>query len=146
MKKAMAILLSVVLLVGMLAGCGSSAGSTGTTDSSTATGSSSSSGAAATSAPSVSTGTTTVAMTDSKEDRPDLDATVLIYGNANNDAYVAEDDVTFLEEIVSGRKTWNKDENPMADTDCDGEITQNDIDLLKKIINKETCEVFIKNY
>lgn len=76
----------------------------------------------------------------------DVDATVLIYGNANNDGRIDSKDVDFIQAIVNKETTWNKEANPFADADCDGYITANDVDLVKKIINNEKTTVYYQNY
>ncbi len=74
------------------------------------------------------------------------DEVTAVYGNANYDYALDDLDVKFLEDIVSGKTTWDKTKYPLADANQDGEITQADIDLVKKIINKEQCEVYYHNY
>lgn len=67
---------------------------------------------------------------------------LVVYGNANNDDYIDANDVHMIERILSGEEEWDPVENPFADTDNDGAITLNDVDLLKKMINKESCTVY----
>lgn len=74
------------------------------------------------------------------------DEVTAVYGNANYDYALDDLDVKFLEDIVSGKTAWDKTKYPLADANQDGEITQADIDLVKKIINKEQCEVYYHNY
>lgn len=64
---------------------------------------------------------------------------LLIYGNADNDDYLDEDDLSMIKNIVSGSIVWDKNTNPLADTDADGDIDQDDVDLLQKILNGEDC-------
>ena len=74
------------------------------------------------------------------------DEVTAVYGNANYDYALDDLDVKFLEDIVSGKTTWDKTKYPLADANQDGEITQADIDLVKKIINKEKCTVYYQDY
>ena len=67
---------------------------------------------------------------------------LVIYGNANNDDYLDEKDVIFIEEILNKDKEWDSVKYPFADTDTNGMITQNDVDLLKKFLKKESAEMF----
>lgn len=76
----------------------------------------------------------------------DIDASVLIYGNADNNAYIDKDDVKFVQDIVDKKTSWFKLENPLADANKDGEITQADVELIQKIINKQSCKVWYRTY
>ena len=84
---------------------------------------------------------------DSKKESSDdsATATVEIYGNANNDAYIDDKDVSLLEDIVS-TGTWDTHAYPFADADLDGFITGKDVELVKKVISEEKCKVYYKNY
>lgn len=70
---------------------------------------------------------------------------VVIYGNANNDDYLDSRDISFIQDIIDGNTTWDKTKNPYADTNTDGQITQADIDLLNKFINKESATMYYFN-
>lgn len=83
---------------------------------------------------------------DTGDNRIKTDEVAAVYGNANYDYALDDLDVKFLEDIVNKKTTWDKDKYPLADADQDGEITQADVDLVKKIINKEKCEVYYHNY
>lgn len=76
----------------------------------------------------------------------DTDATVLVYGNANNDGRIDSKDVDFIQSIVDKKTSWNKEANPFADADGDGDITAADVELVKKIINNEKATVYYQNY
>ncbi len=71
-----------------------------------------------------------------------VDTKLLVFGNANNDVVLDSDDVTFIQNIVDGKATWDEEANPLADTNADGEITQNDVDLLKAFIDGKTAPMF----
>jgi ABC-type Fe3+-hydroxamate transport system substrate-binding protein len=72
--------------------------------------------------------------------------TVVIYGNANNDSFINDDDLQFVKDIVDKKTAWDRSKNPFADADCNGEITQADVDKIQMIINKESGKIFYKNY
>lgn len=74
------------------------------------------------------------------------DSVAQVYGNANMDYTIDGRDVEYLQSIVNGDTNWNAIENPFADSNNDGRITQDDIDLVNKIINKEECTVFYYDY
>ncbi len=63
---------------------------------------------------------------------------LLIYGNADGDSDIDEDDVAYIENIIAGNKT----KTDMADANCDGKIDQADIDLVRKLIDKEPCTAY----
>jgi len=69
-----------------------------------------------------------------------------VYGNANNDDYLNESDVRSIQDIIDGKTEWNKEKNPYADTNNDGVIDHTDIELLNKILNKESCIVYYTQY
>lgn len=97
----------------------------------------------------VAAGCSVILITNNGSDeksRIKTDEVTAVYGNANYDYALDDLDVKFLEDIVSGKTTWDKTKYPLADANQDGEITQADIDLVKKIINKEKCEVYYHNY
>ncbi len=77
-----------------------------------------------------------------EEDPYTITDRLLIYGNANSDDYLDERDVSFLENLVKDPSKWDKRANPYADTDHNGEITQNDVDVLKKFLNKEKSTMY----
>ncbi len=63
-----------------------------------------------------------------------------VYGNANNDDYLDEDDVKTLEDILAtieaGGK-WDYKLYPYADTNTDGDINNDDLVYLKKLLTKD---------
>ncbi|MCQ2070763.1 MAG: hypothetical protein MJZ68_06510 [archaeon] len=74
-----------------------------------------------------------------------VSATVEIYGNANNDAYIDDKDVEVLNDIIKSGK-WDTAKHPFADADLDGFITNKDVEIVKKIINEKSCKIYYKNY
>jgi iron complex transport system substrate-binding protein len=72
-------------------------------------------------------------------------ATVEIYGNANNDAYIDDKDVSLLNDIIK-TGNWDTSKYPFADADLDGFITSKDVDIVNKIIKEQSCKVYYKNY
>ena len=63
------------------------------------------------------------------------------YGNADGDYKIDNKDVTVIEDIIKGNKTLA--DYPYADANHDGNVNQDDVDLTKKIINKESCTVYV---
>ncbi len=74
-----------------------------------------------------------------------IDTKLLVFGNANNDVYLDEDDVKFIQDIVDGKTKWDKSANPLADTNADGKITSDDVSLLKRFINGDESSMFYLN-
>ncbi|MBR6871056.1 MAG: dockerin type I repeat-containing protein [Candidatus Methanomethylophilaceae archaeon] len=74
-----------------------------------------------------------------------VDTKLLVFGNANNDVYLNNKDVTFIQNIVDGKSTWNKTSNPLADTNADGKITKEDVSLLKCFIEGKSAPMFYVN-
>ena len=70
---------------------------------------------------------------------------LLVYGNANNDDYLDDRDVNFIQNIVDGKIEWNSSTNKFADADTDGKITSKDVELVKKFLNKEQCLMYYQD-
>jgi len=86
---------------------------------------------------------------NNNEDKPvDFSPTtrMLAYGNANNDDYLNEKDVAYIQGIISGKTTWDKKTHPLADTNADGSITQADVDLLNKFLKGEKATMYYMNW
>ena len=77
---------------------------------------------------------------------PDTDSRLWVYGNANEDDKIDDNDVTALEKMVSGSLAKTQ----LADANADGKIDNNDVDYLKKIINAKSSTqmdvYYIDNY
>lgn len=82
---------------------------------------------------------------DDDDDTVPFDASVtmlVVYGNANNDNYLDDEDIQFIRSIVNGETEWDSESYPFADANCDGEITQEDIDLVEQFLNGEECIMY----
>ena len=71
---------------------------------------------------------------------------MLAYGNANNDDYLDNNDVTYIQEIIDGKLTWNKKTHPLADTNTDGTIDSKDVSLLKDILAGKKTTMYYMNW
>ncbi len=71
---------------------------------------------------------------------------VPIYGNATSDLYINDDDVDMLQQMADGKLTWDKKKAPYADANQDGKIDSKDVEIVKKIIKVEPCEVMYEDY
>ena len=68
-----------------------------------------------------------------------------IYGNANGDDYINNDDIKIVQKIIDENIVDWKKTYYFADADHDGKITENDIDVIKKIINGEKTKMWYEN-
>jgi iron complex transport system substrate-binding protein len=74
------------------------------------------------------------------------DTRMLAFGNANNDNYLDQKDVKFIQSIIDGSVTWDKNRNVLADTNTDGKIDQKDVDLLKDILAGKKTTMYYLNW
>ena len=75
----------------------------------------------------------------------EVDTNLLVFGNANNDNYLDDKDVDYIQKIVNGKSKWDNTANPFADTNADGEITSDDVNLLKRFIAGKKSSMFYCN-
>lgn len=75
----------------------------------------------------------------SSGDDLEIDSKFPVYGNADNDLKVDAADKLVIQAIIDGEKSLK--DHPLADANCDGKVTADDIDVVNKIINKESCKV-----
>lgn len=74
-----------------------------------------------------------------------IDTKLLVFGNSNNDVYLDDKDVQFIQDIIDGKTKWDKEKNPFADTNADGKITTEDVALLKRFIDRRDARMFYVN-
>ena len=75
----------------------------------------------------------------------EIDTKLLVFGNANNDVYLDDKDVDFIQSIVDGKTKWDSKKNPLADTNADGKISDKDVGLLKQFIKGNKAPMFYLN-
>lgn len=68
-----------------------------------------------------------------------VDTTLAVYGNADGNAVMDNDDVKLIEEIIAGSKA--SADYPLADANKDDTVDSKDVELVKKMINRESCTV-----
>ena len=73
------------------------------------------------------------------------DGEVPVYGNANNDYQIDSKDVDTLNKIIDEKITDWKTDYPFADADRDGSITEKDVEIVQKYINKESIKLYYIN-
>lgn len=84
-----------------------------------------------------------VGNTLSESNFPDTDSRLWVYGNANEDDKIDQDDIDYLRGIIDGKYS----KTTLADTNANGIINENDIEYVKKIIAQNEIDVYyIDNY
>ncbi len=73
-------------------------------------------------------------------DALNIDSVLPVYGNANGDYQIDEEDLKIVEAVVKGEKTL--EEYPLADAFKDGVMDQKDIDQVKAILDKTATSVW----
>jgi len=65
----------------------------------------------------------------------------LVYGNANNDNYLDDEDLDLIKKIVSSG-SWDSEEYPFADANYDGKVDQSDVTYLQNMLNKQKAKMY----
>lgn len=60
---------------------------------------------------------------------------LMVFGNANNDDYIDNDDLETVKQIINDG--WDKEKNPYADANNDGDVNEKDIEYIEKMIKRE---------
>ena len=60
-----------------------------------------------------------------------IDTRMRVFGNADNNDYLDENDYNLIKEFADGKATWNASKNPLADVNGDGKITAADYNLVR---------------
>ena len=69
---------------------------------------------------------------------------LMVFGNANNDDYLDEEDIETLEKIIASGE-WDQEKYPFADANQDGVIDEKDIEMVRKMIDREPMDIFYMN-
>ncbi|MDD4498613.1 MAG: ABC transporter substrate-binding protein, partial [Methanosarcinaceae archaeon] len=70
-----------------------------------------------------------------------MDFTLFIYGNANGDMNIDQQDIDLIEQIVAGKA----DPTPLADANLDGKTDSKDIEQVKAIIDGTATEIIVQD-
>jgi len=62
-----------------------------------------------------------------------------VFGDANHDGVINEDDVTYILAIISGKNPTTR----FADANQDGKVDQEDVTVIRSIINGEAKQVYV---
>ncbi|WP_400202015.1 dockerin type I domain-containing protein, partial [Candidatus Methanarcanum hacksteinii] len=82
---------------------------------------------------------------NSSSDDVQVKSDLRVFGNANGDYKIDSKDLDIIEDylkLTESERAQKLIENPLADADYDGIITEADRDLVKKIVNGESCTVY----
>lgn len=72
---------------------------------------------------------------DNNKEVANLECKLRAYGNANMDNYLDQNDVSFINDIVSGTTVWDRTANPLADANADGDVTAADATLVQSFLD-----------
>ncbi|MFA6780525.1 MAG: hypothetical protein WCU80_12205 [Paludibacteraceae bacterium] len=86
-----------------------------------------------------------LSITNDNSDDSSYEHRVTIYGNANGDDKLDEDDISTLNTLITDSiDDWGED-YPFADANQDGIITQDDVDVVQKYLNGESTRLYYQN-
>lgn len=71
----------------------------------------------------------------------DIDAALEVYGNADNDFNIDNDDLDVIKKIINGDEGYNLTKYPLADADNSGAVDQDDLDIVQNIIDGKKTTV-----
>ena len=84
-----------------------------------------------------------LAMGGEKKNGPEIpevaSGTGTVYGNADGNCFIDETDVAIIESIIAGDRELK--DFPFADANCDGDVTEVDLQLVKDMIAKKSMKV-----
>lgn len=69
----------------------------------------------------------------------DITGRLQVYGNANNDDFIDDSDLKAFDTLRNG--DWDKAKYPFADANRNGQLDDEDREIIQKIINKEKVTV-----
>lgn len=81
---------------------------------------------------------------DEGTDNRNYDGRLMVFGNANNDDYIDDNDLETLREIIDSG-TWDRNSNPYADANNDGTVDSDDISFVERMINRDSMEIWYVN-
>jgi len=70
----------------------------------------------------------------------------LVFGNANNDNYLNDEDLKMIKSIVNKELVWDNVNYPLADTNADGVVDNKDVALLEKLLAGEKTTAYYMNW
>ncbi len=73
----------------------------------------------------------------------EVDAVLLLYGNANQDYTIDQQDLDIINAIIGGTQSF--EDYPLADANADGTVDESDAELVRTLIDREPCTVYVYN-
>ncbi len=73
---------------------------------------------------------------DSDDDFKNYGGRLMVFGNANNDDFIDEDDIAVVKQIISDG-VWDENKYPYADATRDGKVNEEDIKFIEKMIKRD---------
>lgn len=89
-----------------------------------------------------------VVNSSSSDDEVEIGACLRVFGNANEDYKIDEDDVKTMELYLKMTEEDRAEKfaaNPLLDANYDGDFNEKDLELVKKIVRDEPCTVWHYN-
>ncbi len=65
-----------------------------------------------------------------------------VYGNANMDNYLDDQDIQYIDDVIDGKVIWDRVINPLADVNQDGILDDKDKDLIQNYIDGESGTMY----
>lgn len=73
---------------------------------------------------------------DNGRGRTEISAQLEVFGNANGDGEIDEADLSIIQDIIDGKRSF--EDHPLADADCNGVVNQLDYNLTNSIIRADS--------
>jgi iron complex transport system substrate-binding protein len=71
----------------------------------------------------------------------DVDTSLTIMGNANNDYTIDSEDIDIATGVMNG--TYSLSDYPLSDANNDGAVDSSDIAIIQKLVNRESTTVYV---
>ncbi len=79
-------------------------------------------------------------------DADDMRCLLRVYGNADMNNYLDNDDLAYIKDIVDEKKVWDPLSNPLADTNGDNQITMEDYNLVKGYLDGKASTMYYMDW
>ena len=81
---------------------------------------------------------------DDREEAPNIDSQLLLYGNADMDYTIDDSDLKIIDDIISG--VASIDDYPLADANADGKIDEADRTIVQALVDREPTTAYAYCY
>ena len=79
-----------------------------------------------------SAGIALAALNNNENNRTNINAQLEVYGNANGDDRIDQNDLGIIRDIINSARTFS--DHPLADSNCDGTVDEADYKMVERII------------